>query len=76
MKFPDPNSKRTQRRKNRAFKSLEVSCRKHRRAIARQEQGRAIDGKLREPGEKHLCASGPNPRKQWLHTAAGSMRYH
>jgi len=73
---PDPSSKRSKRRTNRGFKGLLASSRKHRRALRRQEQNRTINGKIEEPGTKALCASGPNPRKQWLHTAAGSLRYH
>lgn len=33
---PDPGSKRSKRRKNRGFVSLERSSRKHRRALSRQ----------------------------------------
>lgn len=76
MKYPDPSSKRTKRRANRGFVSLEKSSRKHRRAANRQYGARFFNGKDHKPGEKDVCAGGPNPRAQWLYTAGGSLRYH
>lgn len=72
-----PNSKRTARRKNRGFKSLETSCRKHRRAKRRSEDSRSIAGKVREAGEKAIreTVSG-GAKKGFTHTAGGSLRYH
>jgi hypothetical protein len=75
MAQADPNSKRSKRRKNRNFVSLDASCRKHRRANKRQELARIFNNADHKPGEKALCASGPNPRKQWMFTASGAVRF-
>lgn len=77
MKHPDPNSKRSIRRKNRGFKSLELSSRKHRRALGRQEEACTIAGKLLKPGQKHDRETVKNgAKKPLLHTAGGSFKYH
>lgn len=76
LKYPDANSKRSMRRANRGFKSLEVSSRKHRRALYRLLQAGVINSKVEQPGVKAMCATGPHARKGWIHTAGGSMRYH
>ena len=76
MLAPDPNSLTSVRRVNRGFKSLEQSSRIHRRAMNRQVPGRFFDGKDHEPGDKAPCATGPNPRRGWLYTAAGKVKYH
>ena len=75
-KQPDPNSLTSKRRKNRGFVSLEKSSRIHRRALKRQYLAGIFDGKSHKPGEKGLCASGPHPRRQWMYTAGGALRYH
>lgn len=76
MLKPDPQSLTSQRRANRGFKSLELSSRIHKRAANRQAPGRIFDSKNHEPGEKAQCAGGPNPRKQWIYTASGKIKYH
>jgi hypothetical protein len=72
-----PNSKRTARRKKRGFKSLEVSCRKHRRAARRSSESRSIAGRVKEAGEKgpRETVSG-GAKKGFIHTAGGSLKYH
>jgi hypothetical protein len=75
MAQPDPNSKRSRRRKNRGFKNLELSSRKHRRANKRQDSARVFNGADHKPGEKANCASGPNPRRAWLYTAGGAINF-
>jgi hypothetical protein len=75
MKGPDPKSKRTARRRNRNFQGVS-STRKHKRSQKRQDLGRFFDNKDHQPGEKGLCASGPNPRKQWMYTASGANKFH
>lgn len=72
MKYPDENSKRSKRRKNRGFKSLEVSSRKHRRAHERLLIACTLAGKTLKPGEKAEVKCGSST---WVHTAGGSMRY-
>ena len=67
---PNPNSKRSVRRKNRGFKSLEQSCRKHRRAARRMADACTIKGTTHKPGTKTQSFGG------WLHTAGGALRYH
>jgi hypothetical protein len=76
LKHPDPDSKTSRRRRNRGFKSLEASCRIHKRAARRQADARVFNGKTHEPGEKAYCASGPNPRKEWLYTAGGAIKFY
>ncbi len=72
-----PNSKRTASRKNRGFKSLEVSCRKHRRAARRSAESRSIAGKVREAGEKGPRETVIGGAKYgFTHTAGGSLKYH
>jgi len=70
MKGPDPSSKTTKRRKNRGFKSLEVSSRKHRRAKRRSAQKCMVGGKELKPGEKMV---GSN---DLMYTGGGSLKYH
>jgi hypothetical protein len=72
IKRPDPNSKRSARRRTRGFRGLLDSSRKHRRAQRRQLEGRFFNGKLHEPGQKADAAAGPNG----LYTGAGSLHYH
>lgn len=67
---PKPDSLRSKRRKNRGFKSLEVSSRKHRRAAARSLYSRTHYGKLGEPGQKMDGGSGT-----FVHQAGGSIKY-
>lgn len=72
---PSPESIRTRKRQNRGFKSLEVSSRKHRRALRRLTDSCTISGVTYEPGDKKI----PDMRgkiKVFMHTAGGSMRYH
>ncbi len=76
MAGPTANSKTSKRRANRGFKSLEQSSRIHRKALKNQAEKRFFDGKMHECGEKAECAGGPNPRKQWIYTAGGALRYH
>lgn len=73
----DPNSKRSKRRKNRGFKSLDVSSRKHRRAARRSSESCSIAGKLVKAGDKATreTVSG-GAKKGFIHTAGGSLRYH
>lgn len=70
IKQADPNSKRSKRRKTRGFKSLEVSCRKHRRAARRSAVSRTQYGRLHEPGTKADGGSGT-----FVHNAGGSIRF-
>lgn len=73
----DPNSKRSKRRKNRGFKSLEVSTRKGRRAARRSADSRSIAGKVREAGEKATRETVQGGAKfGFIHTAGGSLKYH
>lgn len=76
LKHPDFNSITSKQRANRGFKSLEASCRIHKRAAKKQAPSRIFAGKDHKPGEKGLCASGPNPRREWLYTAGGALRYY
>lgn len=69
MKRPDPNSKRSQKRRNRGFRSLLESSRKHRRAQRRQDESRSFNGRMHEPGEKEKCG-------EWVFTAGGAYKYH
>lgn len=71
MKAPDPQSKRSARRKTRGFVSLEVSCRKHRRAKRRSLWVRNQYGKIGKPGELMYGASG-----SFAHRCGGSIKYH
>lgn len=75
MKSPDPQSKRSRKRRNRNFKGVS-STRKHRRAMKRQDQTRFFNNTDHEPGVKADCATGPNPRKGWSYTAGGALHYH
>lgn len=52
MKSPEYGSMTSKRRRNRGFKSLEISCRIHRRAARRSQQSRIFGGVLLEPGAK------------------------
>jgi hypothetical protein len=74
MKGPNPTSKRSKRRANRGFKSLELSCRIHRRAFRRLREACNIgNNKHLNPGEKGEVQNGASNR--WLHTAGGSIKY-
>lgn len=70
IKQPDPNSKTSKRRKNRGFKSLELSSRKHRRAKRRSINSLMQYGKILKPGEK--IDNGAN---SFVHTGGGSICY-
>lgn len=76
MKGPDANSITSGKRKNRGFKSLEQSSRIHRRALRRLSIAGIFNNKEHKPGEKGLCAVGPNPRRGWMYTAGGALKYH
>lgn len=67
---PSPESLRTLRRKSRGFVSLEVSCRKHRRALKRLNSACTVYGRLLNPGETVTNGQG-----SFMHTAGGSIRY-
>lgn len=71
MVGPDPKSKRSQRRKNRGFVSLEQSSRKHRRARNRSYYSRFQYGAAHEAGKKVDGGSGT-----FVHSAGGSLKYH
>lgn len=70
MYQPNPNSKTSQKRKNRGFVSLEKSSRKHRRAARRLAEACVIKGTTHKPGTKTESVYG------WMHTAGGALRYH
>jgi hypothetical protein len=78
MFYPNPDSKRSKKRKNRGFTTLTMSCRKHRRAENRLKQAQvmgmnpnATGGKRIGPGEKTTNAeSGFELR------GGGAIRYH
>lgn len=67
MLRPNPDSKRSKKRRNRGFRSLIESSRKHRRANNRQREKRFVDGVMRAPGEKAM---------EGALTAGGSLKYH
>lgn len=74
---PSPNSKRSVKRSNRGFKSLEVSSRKHKRAERRSNEVRTISGKILPPGTKAVPDLGAAKKtKAFLHTAGGSLKFH
>jgi hypothetical protein len=70
MKSSDPGSLTSRRRKNRGFKSLETSCRIHKRAARRSLNSRTQFGKLGVPGEKVTESGG------FTHTCGGSIKYY
>ncbi len=74
MKHPDQDSKRSKRRANRGFKSLEQSSRKHKRNVRRQGEKQTFAGKRHEAGVKDFCSGGG--RTEWLYTSGGANRYH
>lgn len=76
MKAPDQNSKTSKKRKNRGFKSLELSSRKHRRALRRSIEKRTIGGVLHEAGHKEEPDLRGGRLKSFLHTAGGSIKFH
>jgi hypothetical protein len=67
----DPQSRRSKRRANRGFKSLEQSCRKHRRALSRLGSACVLGGSQLKPGDKYL-----SKLNGFTYTAGGAMRYH
>jgi hypothetical protein len=67
---PDPNSKRSKKRKVRGFKNLELSSRKHKRALRRLRPKLVVYGQILKPGEKK--DNGP---KTFMHTAGGAMKF-
>ena len=67
---PDPTSKTSISRKKRGFRSLEESCRKHRRAKRRSIQSRTHYGKTGNPGDRMDTSGG------FTHIAGGSIKYH
>lgn len=82
MAQPDPNSKRSKRRKARGFKSLAISSRKHRRAFRRNDIGRTVGanhngsgGTCYEPG---MTVDPPvqGKIKTFAAHAAGSYDFH
>lgn len=76
IKYPDPTSKRSIRRANRGFKSLETSCRKHRRAAHRSAWTRNISGVVHPAGTRTEFNPRPgNKLSSWLHNAGGSMKF-
>jgi hypothetical protein len=70
MKHPDAGSLTSKRRRNRGFKSLESSCRIHKRAARRSLNSRTQFGKLGTPGEKITESGG------FTHTCGGSIKYY
>lgn len=70
LKHPDPGSLTSRRRRNRGFKSLETSCRIHKRAARRSLNSRTQFGKLGVPGEKVTESGG------FTHTCGGSLKYY
>lgn len=75
MKGPQPNSKRTQRRKNRGWKSLQESSRIHRRALRRSINSRTISGTVYEAGKKVEPKLHGGKLAVYLATAGGSIKY-
>lgn len=73
---PMPDSLRSVRRKNRGFVSLEVSSRKHRRALRRLAEAQTISGVRYEAGEKHEIDLRGGRLKAFIHTAGGAIRFH
>lgn len=70
---PNPDSKRSQKRRNRGFVSLEVSSRKHKRAIRRQKEKCTFNNSTYKPGER---VDGCGPNKRWMYVAGGSYKTH
>lgn len=64
------DSLRTKRRKNRNFRDLETSSRKHRRAANRSVYARTHYGKLGKPGEVMRGTAD-----SFAHIAGGSIKY-
>lgn len=69
---PQKDSLRSIRRANRGFKSLELSCRIHKRALRRSEFSRTQYGKVYPAGTKTDGGISGN----FVHNAGGSLRYH
>lgn len=76
MYQPNPNSKTSKRRKNRGFKTLELSSRKHRRALRRSIEKRTIGGVLYEAGHKEEPDLRGGRLKSFLYNAGGSIKFH
>lgn len=68
---PQPNSKRSKRRKNRQFRSLEESTRKGRRLSRRIGHSCTFFNKTHKLGEKEV-----NPTTGLQYTAGGSRKCH
>lgn len=76
IKQPDPTSKRSKRRANRNFQSLEVSTRKHRRAGHRSAWTRNISGVVHPAGTRtEFNPRAGNKLSAWLHNAGGSIKF-
>jgi len=74
---PSPDSQRSVRRANRGFVSLEVSSRKHRRALRRLTDSQIISGVQYPAGTKKEPDAGRGMKTHvFMHTAGGALRYH
>ncbi len=71
MRSPDPESKRSIRRANRGFVSLEVSSRKHKRMMRRQLVSRTHYGKTGNPGDNMQGTA-----MDFIHKAGGACNFH
>lgn len=68
---PKPQSKRSKKRANRGFVSLERSSRKHRRALERLGSSCVLGGNQLKPGEKYQ-----SKLNGLTYTAGGAMKFH
>lgn len=73
-KSPDKNSKRSAKRRNRGFQSLELSSRKHRRAANRLAISQTIAGTRYAAGTK-VDPPAIGKEKTFLHTAGGKVDF-
>ena len=78
MKSPDPQSKRTQRRKKRGFVSLEISSRKHRRNEKRMASGQTMGANsMGAGGVRHKAGAKVDlSDKKHIQHARGKNDYH
>lgn len=67
---PIPGSNRSKKRESRSFKSLEVSSRKHKRALRRLGEKCIWNGRIFAPGEKAMLSGS---KKGYI--GGGSMHY-
>lgn len=71
--YPNPNSKRSKRRRTRGFVSLLKSSRKHRRAERRLAISQTINNKRHEAG---ITITGAYNSDDFAYHSGGRLDYH